>query len=132
MGMKILLIYPYFLEKRLHLEDISVVPQGVFYIAALLKKYWYDVEILNWYNINTTPHKISEVLAEKKPDVIGFSILHANRWGGIEIARIAKQIDPSVTIVFGGSAPRWTGRRSLNWPIAPCSVLVCWKSGWSA
>ena len=32
----------------------------------------------------------------------GFSILQANRWGGIEIARIAKQIDPKVKIVFGG------------------------------
>jgi len=39
---------------------------------------------------------------EKKPDVIGFSILQANRWGAIEIARIAKQIDPTVKIVFGG------------------------------
>ncbi|MGD8963917.1 MAG: hypothetical protein PVH43_15480 [Desulfobacterales bacterium] len=28
----------------MHLEDISVVPQGVFYIAALLKKYGYDDE----------------------------------------------------------------------------------------
>ncbi|MGD9319371.1 MAG: radical SAM protein, partial [Desulfobacteraceae bacterium] len=41
-------------------------------------------------------------LREKKPDVIGFSILHANRWGGIEIAQIAKQLNPEVKIVFGG------------------------------
>jgi radical SAM superfamily enzyme YgiQ (UPF0313 family) len=34
--------------------------------------------------------------------VIGFSILHANRWGGIEIARAAKRINPGVTVVFGG------------------------------
>ena len=38
----------------------------------------------------------------KKPDVIGFSILHANRWGGIEVARIAKHIDAKIQIVFGG------------------------------
>jgi radical SAM superfamily enzyme YgiQ (UPF0313 family) len=102
MGMKILLIYPYFLEDRRQLEDISVVPQGVFYIAALLKKHSYDVEIINWYNINEAPQNIKSELLKKKPDVIGFSILHANRWGAIDIARIAKQVNPKVKIVFGG------------------------------
>ena len=101
--MKILLIYPYFLETRVHTaEDVRAVPLGLYYVASVLKENKYDVEVLNWYNINATPHTISEVLAEKNPDVIGFSILHANRWGGLDIARIAKQIDPRVTIVFGG------------------------------
>ena len=100
--MKILLIYPYCLEARLHVDDINVVPQGVFYIAALLKKHSYDVEILNWYNINSSPQNIKSELMRKNPDVIGFSILHANRWGGIDIARMAKQVNPDVKIVFGG------------------------------
>ena len=101
--MKILLIYPYFLEARvLTIDDVGAVPLGVYYVAAVLKANHYDVEILNWHDINTTPGKIQEILAQKKPDVIGFSILHGNRWGGIDIARIAKQIDPRTTIVFGG------------------------------
>jgi len=100
--MKILLIYPYCLEDRLQEEDVSVVPIGVYYVAALLKEDDYDVEILNWYNINKAPERINQVLINKKPDIIGLSILHANRWGGIEIARIAKGIDPDVKIVFGG------------------------------
>lgn len=100
--MKILLIYPYFIEDRVQAEDINAIPIGVYYIAALLKENHYDVEILNWHNIHKTPEKIEEVLLEKKPDIIGLSILHANRWGGIEIARIAKKVDPMVKIVFGG------------------------------
>ena len=100
--MKILLIYPYFLNTRVYsMEDVRGVPLGVYYVASVLKENQYDVEILNWHNLNTRPHTIKEVLARETPDVIGFSILHANRWGGIEIARIAKQIDPNVTIVFG-------------------------------
>jgi len=99
---KILLIYPYCLEDRLHAEEVSVPPIGIYYVGALLKENSYDVEILNWHNINETSHKIKEILALKKPDVIGFSILHANRWGGIEIARIARQINPKGKIVFGG------------------------------
>ena len=100
--MKILLIYPYCLEDRLHEEDVSIVPIGVYYIGAFLKENNYDVEILNWYNINKTPQRIKETFIEKKPDVIGLSIVHANRWGAIEIARIAKQLNPIVKIVFGG------------------------------
>ena len=101
--MKILLIYPYFLNARLHNPaDVRAVPLGVYYVAGVLRHHNYDVEILNWHNINTTPHTIPEVLTDKRPDVIGFSILNANRWGGIDIARIAKQADPRVKIVFGG------------------------------
>ena len=100
--MKILLIYPYWLEKRSNTDDVVVPPIGIYYVGAVLKENHYDVEILNWCKINETPEKINEILLEKKPDVIGFSILQANRWGGIEIAQIAKQIDPKVKIVFGG------------------------------
>ncbi|MFH1935381.1 MAG: radical SAM protein [Pseudomonadota bacterium] len=100
--MKILLIYPYCLEDRLHTEDAGVVPIGLYYVGALLKENNYDVEILNWHDINKTPEKINAAITKKKPDVIGFSILHANRWGGIEIARIARAISNKVKIVFGG------------------------------
>ena len=100
--MKILIVYPYSQEDRLSEEDIRVVPIGVYYVGAMLRENHYDVEILNWYAIDKTPEKIKETLIEKSADVIGFPILHANRWGGIEIARIAKQVNPEVKIVFGG------------------------------
>ena len=100
--MKILLIYPYFIEKRLQEDDIQSPPIGLFNVGAVLKENNYDVEILNWYNIQETPDKIKETLITKKPDLIGFSILHANRFGGIEIARTAKEFNPHIKIVFGG------------------------------
>ena len=100
--MKIVLIYPYFLDERLHKEDIQAVPIGLYYVGAVLRENGYDVEILNWHDINKTPHLIGEILLQKRPDVIGFSIVNANRWGGIEIARIAKTLLPNVVVVFGG------------------------------
>ena len=62
--MKILLIYPYFIEDRIQAEDINAMPIGVYYVAAVLKENQYDVEILNWHNIHKTPEKIEEVLLE--------------------------------------------------------------------
>ena len=59
--MKILLIYPYFLNDRVYtIDDVRGVPLGVYYVAAVLKHGRYDVEILNWHNINTRPHQIRE------------------------------------------------------------------------
>jgi len=112
--MKILLIYPYWLEERVNTEDVVVPPIGMYSVGAVLKENHYDVEILNWCRINETPEKISELLLEKKPDVIGFSILQANRWGGIEIAKIAKRINPEVKIVFGGVSPTFLWKHFLT------------------
>ena len=48
------------------------------------------------------PIVIPEIINKERPDIIGFSILHANRWGGIDIAKIAKSLNPDIKIVFGG------------------------------
>jgi radical SAM superfamily enzyme YgiQ (UPF0313 family) len=100
--MKILLIYPYCLDERVQAEDVRSVPLGLYYVGAMLRQEGYDAEILNWHDRKGNPEAMRETFEEKRPDVIGFSILHANRWGGIEIARIAREVDPHVRIVFGG------------------------------
>lgn len=112
--MKILLIYPYCLENRIHAENVESMPIGIYYVAAVLKEKNYDVEILNWQTLGRTPEDIREVLADKKPDVIGFSILQANRWGGIEISRVAKQVNPDIKIVFGGITPTFLWKHFLT------------------
>ena len=112
--MKILLIYPYCLEDRLSDDDVKAPPIGVFYVGAMLRESGYDVEILNWYNINKFPEMIQQTLEDKIPDIIGFSVLHANRWGAIEIARIAKRINPAMKIVFGGIGPTFLWKHFLT------------------
>jgi anaerobic magnesium-protoporphyrin IX monomethyl ester cyclase len=122
--MKILIIYPYPLFDRSQEEDISVMPIGVYYVAAVLKEGGYDVQILNWYNIHKSPEKIIETFRAEKPDIIGFSILNANRWGGIEIAQIAKEINPGVKIVFGGVGATFLWRHFLtHFPVIDSVVI---------
>ncbi|WP_207691164.1 B12-binding domain-containing radical SAM protein [Desulfonema limicola] len=112
--MKILLIYPYCLENRIHEEDAGVVPIGLYYIGALLRDNNYDVEILNFQGLNKNNDKIKEILISRNPDVIGFSILNANRWGGIEIAGMAKQINPDVKNIFGGVSAAFLWKHFLE------------------
>ena len=100
--MKTLLIYPYCLEDRLQEEDVRVPPIGLYYIGALLKENGFETDILNCHGMRERPDLIREQLLEQRPSLIGISILNANRWGGLEIAGIAKEIDPGVKVVFGG------------------------------
>lgn len=100
--MNILLIYPPFLEQRLNTEDVGAVPMGLYYVAAMARGHGYRVEILNWHDVGRRPEEIRRTLQDRRPDVIGFSVLHANRWGALDIAAVARRLLPGVRIVFGG------------------------------
>ncbi len=100
--MKIVLIYPFFSIDRVHLENIEAAPIGLYYLGALLKEQGHEVELLNWHDIKNKPHIIQETLSTLEVDLVGFSIFHANRWGGIQLAKIFKDRFPDVPIVFGG------------------------------
>ncbi|MBW2659856.1 MAG: radical SAM protein [Deltaproteobacteria bacterium] len=100
--MNIVLIYPFFSIDRVHIENIEVPPIGLHYLGALLKEQGHEVELLNWYDIKNKPYIIQEALLTLKPELIGFSIFHGNRWGGIQLSKIFKEHFPNVPIVFGG------------------------------
>jgi radical SAM superfamily enzyme YgiQ (UPF0313 family) len=128
--MKILLIYPYFIEERMHDEDIKAVPMGLYSVGAVLKENHYEAEILDWHEINRAPEKIKEALAEKKPDVIGFSVLHGNRWGAIDIARTAKQLNPKTQVVFGGIGATFLWEHLLS-RFPEVDVVVLGEGEWT-
>ncbi len=100
---RILLIYPPFLEARIHEEEIRAVPIGLYHIAAVVKAEGHVVAVLNLNQDEQLPDQVMGVIAQFQPDMIGFSILNANRWGGIDIARQVKTRFPSVITVFGGA-----------------------------
>jgi len=112
--MKILLVYPYFLEKRIHEEDMRAMPIGIHYVGAMLKEQGYDVDLLDWHALNNDPSTIKKTIRERAPDVLGFSVLQANRWGAIEIARLAKAENPGIKVVFGGISPSFLWRHFLT------------------
>ncbi|MCF8081362.1 MAG: cobalamin-dependent protein [Desulfobacterales bacterium] len=100
--MKILLAYPYCLEERIHEEDVRVPPIGLYNVAATLIEAGHDVVLANFQDKKGKMEDIRRVIAGQKPDLVGISILNANRSGGIEIARIVKQIAPRTPVVLGG------------------------------
>lgn len=100
--MRILLVYPPFLDPRLDAEDIRSAPIGLYYVAAALIEAGHRVEIIAWPQLPPTPDAVAAELGRRNPQLIGFSVLHANRWGAIEIARLARRAVPDAPVVFGG------------------------------
>ena len=99
---RIVLIYPPFLEARLHEDDIRPMPIGVYHLAAVLKEMGCEVLLINLNEGGLSSEAALEAIARFRPGVAGFSILNANRWGGIEMARRIKDLDAAIVTVFGG------------------------------
>jgi radical SAM superfamily enzyme YgiQ (UPF0313 family) len=99
---RILLVYPPLLEKRIHEDDIRSMPIGLFNVAAVLKEAGYEVALLNLNEDKIPPAEVMGLIEQFQPDVIGFSILNANRWGGIDLARRAKALNARIVTMFGG------------------------------
>lgn len=101
--MNILLVYPRCLEERIHTEDVMAVPMGLYSVGAILAHENHQVEIVNGYEIHPDdPSAFENIIRDKSPHIIGFSVLHANRWGAINMAGLAKKVNPDIVTVFGG------------------------------
>ncbi|MBU1345076.1 MAG: radical SAM protein [Proteobacteria bacterium] len=103
---KILLVNPCCLDERISGEDARIVPIGLYYIGALLLENGFHTDIINLAEPQDDPvERFKRIVADKLPDVIGFSVTNPNRWNAIDCARTAKLLNPAITIVFGGPAP---------------------------
>lgn len=100
--MKILLVYPSFLEPRVHAEDIGVPPIGLYYVAARLVEEGHEVHMVDAHGWGADKEACRRLFRDAGAKLIGFSVLHANRWGALDMAAWAKEVNPETKVVFGG------------------------------
>ncbi|MFW5488395.1 MAG: radical SAM protein [Desulfovibrio sp.] len=112
--MRILLIYPYFLFDRSCDENIRALPMGMHYIGASLLEAGHEVELADWHDLYKDPSIADKTLKRFRPDVVGVSIFHANRWGGIDIAGYIREKYPDLPIIFGGIGATFLDRLLLE------------------
>ncbi len=94
--------------------DIKVPPIGLYYLTAVMMEMGHECEILNWFSMKGRDGIMEDEIKRISPDITAISILHASRWGGIDIARISKRIFPSVPVIFGGPGATFLWRLLLN------------------
>ena len=105
--MKIFLINPACLDKRVVEDDAVSIPMGLFYIGAVAIERGFDVKIINLAGDNPAGDKtpfdyLKNLIIKEKPDILGFSVLSATRFSAMEAAEAAKKIDPDIKTIFGG------------------------------
>ncbi|MEW5772391.1 MAG: cobalamin-dependent protein [Thermodesulfobacteriota bacterium] len=112
--MRIALIYAPWLEERAHTEDVVHPPMGVWFVAAALAEAGHEVEVLNWRAQGRDPRTAEAALRELAPDLVGFTVLQANRHAALDLARRAKAILPGVRTVLGGVAATFLWKLFLD------------------
>ncbi len=100
--MKIFLVNPACLDKRLVEDDAVSIPMGLFYIGAAAIEKGFDVKIVNLAVSGNPSDYLTELIMAEKPDILGFSVLSSTRFSAMQAAETAKKIDPHIKIVFGG------------------------------
>lgn len=118
--MKILLVNPpaNIIESRSEIKFASQ-PLGIAYIASVLEKNGFDVEILDtltgtgyknetksrpgFIRYGLSPEDIKKSIVKSSPDVVGISGIHSNRIFEIhEVTSIVKEISKDITTIIGG------------------------------
>jgi len=117
----VLLISPPAFTFKSSVDINPLPPMGMGYIAAVLKKYGYNVAIidslgLGWgtrqvvqndiIRIGLSDIEISDYIEKIKPDVVGVSNLFSKQfYNALNIAKIVKKTNSNITTVFGGAHP---------------------------
>ncbi|MBL7156541.1 MAG: cobalamin-dependent protein [Candidatus Omnitrophica bacterium] len=77
-------------------------PLGLLYIASMLKKNDYNVEILDACNFGCSMEEIKNRIIALKPDIVGITAMTILAPSAYIIAKEIKKINPSIVTVMGG------------------------------
>lgn len=88
-----------------HAEWGNTPPLGIGYLAAVLEKNNLPVSVVDMSAYRMSIEEVKQKLKEYAASIIGISATTPQMVVGLEIARIAKEVNPSCKVVFGGPHP---------------------------
>ena len=103
--MRVLLINPFVeqMHRELSLADNFRNPLGLAFLAAVLEREGYDVEILDALLLGVRFPRLEKILRKKRPDVVGISTYTPTRYECFRTADVVREtLGGDVKIVFGG------------------------------
>jgi len=115
---KILLLSP-----KLNVKRALNHPLGLCYIQSYLKRETdHEVKMIDLHNV--PPEKSKGIIEKENPDIVGISCLTANRMNSINLAKIAKEINPDITTILGGHHANFMYEQLLpNFPFVDYTVF---------
>jgi radical SAM superfamily enzyme YgiQ (UPF0313 family) len=108
--MKLLLLYP--LEESLIDTAMPKIleeglgfspPLGLLYLAASVKQHTnWEVKVIDCLAEKLTYREVRERIDRERPDAIGVTVMTHQLMDCLQIAGIAKGVDPKIKVIFGG------------------------------
>ena len=104
---KILLVHPLGENSKPGMHNIARVvnimpPLGLLSLAAWMEMHGHQTKVHDCYAFPGLDDNIFKCIKEEQTDVIGFSTTTSSFLDGIRLAKRAKEVLPSVRVVFGG------------------------------
>jgi anaerobic magnesium-protoporphyrin IX monomethyl ester cyclase len=78
------------------------IPLGIGYLAAVLEKNGYDVNVIDCQALKLTLNEVENELRKRQPDVVGLTSTTLTYKSAIKIINIAKKTLPNCLTVIGG------------------------------
>ena len=80
----------------------SFIPIGLGYLAAVLEKNQYEVDVIDCQVLKLSYEEFKEEISKSQPDVVGITSATLTYKSALKIARIVKEVVPNCLIVLGG------------------------------
>lgn len=80
----------------------SSPPLGILSLAAMIRKYGYEVTVLDAHAENLTIADIKKIIAVENPKIVGITAMTVMVSAASEIAKAVKEVNSNITTVLGG------------------------------
>jgi radical SAM superfamily enzyme YgiQ (UPF0313 family) len=101
-------------------EEVGLYPpMGLLYIASYASKMHrnrFQIEILDAQVEKMNYKQIKQYLADNKPDVVGISCMTFLLIDALKVARTAKEVNPQIHVIMGGTHPSIYPEEMLSQP----------------
>ena len=88
---------------------------GLAYLAAVLRRNGYNVEIIDgWLGGLTDEEVLSKIINSKDTDIVGISCYMSNNDKSIELAKRIRKINPNIKLMCGGFGPSFNPQKFVK------------------
>ena len=77
-------------------------PLGLGYLAAVLEKNRYEVDVIDCQALNISFEEVKNELRKRQPDVVGLTSTTLTYKSALRIIKIAKELNPNCLTILGG------------------------------
>jgi radical SAM superfamily enzyme YgiQ (UPF0313 family) len=94
--------------------EFPIIPMGLLYLAAVLEKNDYEVDVLDILVSRYTKDKIKRKLEQYQPDIVGVTAVTMNYNTASDILKYCKSVNPDLTTLIGGPHVTFAAEETLN------------------